>query len=126
MLLLSTNLEKMVDLVLYDFLTTGINTSGSKFQAGGDGVYSFVTNQQKLQALFYNKQLFLPTQWYRHQRKPMNIVPDTTWIPVKLGLVLSRIKPKSIYTKDSLLIIAMCLYHTDFSIVFDLDLVNSI
>jgi hypothetical protein len=132
--LLNTNLEKMVDLVLYDFLTTGISVEHTKFSPV-DGVYSFLSNQKKIQAVFYNKQLIIPTLYHNHNQnhkpryqnlKQTSIIPDISWIPIKLGLVLSRIKPKSIYTKDSLLIISTCLYHTDFDIIFDLDLVNLI
>lgn len=126
--LINTNFKKLVDLMLYDFLTTGITSNCTRFCGILDENYTFWCNQQKLQAIFKDNYLFIPIPvgFYCNGSQRLfdyNVESCTT---IHIDFHLSRIQHTNIYTKDSFLVVKASLYHRDITIVFYLDLIQNV
>ena len=117
---LNTNL---VDLVLYDFLTTGITNHCNRFCGSINGNYTFVSNQQKMHAIVQDKHVFLPAQKVYH---PKLYTPDNTWEKFELEFKLSHIKPTRCMIKDCLLVVDCEMHHRQITFVFYLDVIQNV
>jgi hypothetical protein len=121
--LMNTHLEKLIDLILYDFLTTSVSNS-NRFCSLIDDNYTFWSNQKRVHAVFKDKHLFLPvthvynTKVFENNKSCNNLQP--------FNFFMSRIQPTSIYTKDSFLILKTRLRDQDITIVFYIDLIHNV
>ena len=115
--------SNLVDLVLYDFLTTGITKNSNRFCGSINGNYKFVSNQQKMYAIVQDKHVFLPATKIYH---PKIYTPDNTWKEIKLEFILSHIKPTRCMIKDCLLVVDCEIHNRQITLVFYLDLIQNV